>query len=177
MPSGCWTWKYGFVFHLSEQQVHLGAAIVHRWPLLIDMAIIVIFGILNIGAWLTLPSNADLGEATEAATRLREATVGVLAATGFLLPLTVVAVQLGGGGTSPTVPHGALVDFFVATVWLAASLLCGLIVLALNALKGFHESILKKKYIGIIFDFQLIFLFVAVLRLVWGFAGLVSAQL
>jgi hypothetical protein len=150
------------MLRLCEQHVHLGAAVVHRWPLLIDIAIVVVIGFFNIGAWVNLPTNTNFGEPTEAATRLREATVGVLAATGFLLPLTVVAVQLRGAGTSPPVPRGALVDFFVATVWLAASLLCGLLVLGLNALKGFKE---------------LIFMFVAVLRLAWGFAGLVSAQL
>jgi uncharacterized membrane protein len=143
----------------------------------VDIAVLFLLGVGNIASWISIdPKKYSIGEPPEAADRLRTAASGALAAVGFLLPLTVLAVQTRAAGSTP-VPHQALADFYLAECWLAASLALGAFVLAITTMRGYSESILEDKYVAITFGFQLIFLLLGVIRFVFAVTSLTSSLL
>ncbi len=70
-----------------------------------------------------------------------------------------------------------LLDFFVACIWFLISLSLGLYVLYFGVYKGYTENLLTYRHIGMIIGFQLFFLLVGVLRLVWALGTLIAGLL
>jgi len=156
----------------------LWPALRSRRALLVDLALILFLGFMQIGAWVDLDIKKETRDGQEVAQRLRDTTTAGLTVVGILVPLTVIAVQIRAstseGSDSSAVATPVLVDLLVANFWLLLSLLAGLYVLYFSAYKGYHESLFMHKEVGVLVGFQLFLLFIGVLRLVLGLAAMVS---
>lgn len=158
------------------QATSLIAQIADRWQLLIDVAIIVVLGAVHVLAWGA--PTGDSSRYKEAAQNgMRAAATGGMTVAGILIPLSILTIGLSTQTNGLKLPGSVLVDFFVSNVWLLCSLVLGLYVLFVAAVKGYKDNILKKQSVGWAFGLQLIFLGVGVLRLVWGMSALVSAAI
>lgn len=133
-------------------------------------------------SWVTLdPATIEAGYSRlETAARLRDTASAGLTVVGILIPLTVIAVQLkatSDGGDKGAVSRPTLIDLLVASAWLLASLVCGLYVLYRSAFTGYKENLFVHRDVGILSGFQLFFLLVGVIRLVWGLVTIVAQLL
>lgn len=155
------------------QAASLLSEIGERWQLLIDLALVVVFGGIHVAAW-TSPRNPS-GYKEAAQNGMRAAATGGLTVAGILIPLSILTIGLSTQQGGVELPTSVLVDFFVSNVWLLCSLLFGLYVLFVAGVKGYTTNILEDKTVGWAFGLQLIFLGVGVLRLVWGMSALVNA--
>ena len=71
----------------------------------------------------------------------------------------------------------SIVYLFAAAFWLFLSLVCGLYVLFVAATRGYAASPLRRRDIGILFGFQLIFLAAGVFRVLCGFYSIANSFL
>jgi hypothetical protein len=153
-----------------------------RRALTVDLFILFFLGSIHIASWLTLePATIEASYSRmETAARLRDTASAGLTVVGILIPLTVIAVQLkatSDGGDNGAVSKPTLIDLLVASAWLLASLVCGLYVLYRSAFTGYKENLFTHSDVGIFSGFQLFFLLVGVIRLVWGLATIVAQLL
>jgi hypothetical protein len=114
------------------------------------------------------PGASDAGRAAASAS---------LTATGILLPLTVIAVQLTG--QKVTLTDSTLSGFFIASVCFLVSLCMGLYVFVVSSYKaaGKTPNFFKHRSLGILLGFQLIWLLAGSMQLVFAFYGLVSTAM
>lgn len=158
------------------------SALGQRRVLVVDLLLLFVLGFVHIASWISIDT-ADVERRysrLETAARLRDTASAGLTVVGILIPLTVIAVQLkatSDGGDTDAVSKPTLIDLLVASIWLLASLVCGLYVLYLSAFSGYNENLFTHRDIGILSGFQLFFLLVGVLRLVSGMAVIVSQLL
>ena len=151
----------------------LGSSIVDRWQLLIDLGLLIVFCSIHVLAWTSPSATAAESYKEQAQTGIRAAATGGITVAGILIPLSILTITIVAGGKR-TLPATVLADFFVANVWLLVSLLFGLYVLYVTGLQGYTTNILTKRDVGFAYGFQLLFLAVGVVRLVWGMSGLVE---
>ena len=159
----------------------------HRRALLVDLAILLFLGVIHIAAWVELDlSRHRSNDPFETANRVRDTTAVGLTVVGILLPLTALGIQtlanrLGTALQEKEILTRAsifvLLDFFVACIWFLISLSLGLYVLYFGVYKGYTENLLTYRHIGMIIGFQLFFLLVGVLRLVWALGTLIAGLL
>jgi hypothetical protein len=159
-------------FASDWQAANLLSAIGDRWQLLIDIALVIVFGGIDVAAWAS-PTNAS-GYKEAAQNGMRAAASGGLTVAGILIPLSILTIGLSTQQGSVELPSSVLVDFFVSNVWLLCSLLLGLYVLFVAGVKGYATNILEYRTVGWAFGLQFIFLGVGVVRLVWGMSALVN---
>jgi hypothetical protein len=157
----------------------LWSTLFQRRVLLVDLMLLLILGFFHVVAWATLDVHRyEAYDRIETVGRVQATSTAGLTVVGILVPLTVIAIQLQSAakrGSTDRYTMRALVDLFVASTWLLASLMASLYVLYFSAFKGYTENILAYRHIGILLGFQLFFLFVGVFRLVWGLSAIVSS--
>lgn len=140
-----------------------------------DLAILGVLLLLQICTYWTRPGISP--DKVAAADALRSAAAGGLTVVGILLPLSILAIQIKAGGSSPELSANTLADFFMASLWLVCSLACGLHVLFTAAIRGPREDVVRNRDVGILFGAQLFFLFVSCVRLLWAISSVISAML
>jgi len=159
----------------------------HRRALLVDLAILLFLGVIHIAAWVELDlSRHRSNDPFETANRVRDTTAVGLTVVGILLPLTALGIQTLANRLRTALQEKeiltrasifVLLDFFVACIWFVISLSLGLYVLYFGVYKGYTENLLTYRHIGMIIGFQLFFLLVGVLRLVWALGTLIAGLL
>jgi hypothetical protein len=155
--------------------VSLVSEILNRPDLGIDVAIVVICGIIHTLAWKDIDLSTASGDAKEAGTAIRGAAAAGITVVGILVPLSILAIQLRSNPQARPLANDVLVSLFVADVWLLLSLACGVYVLWIAAMRAYESrNVLGDKSVGVVIGFQLVFLFVGIFRQVWGMGGLVS---
>jgi hypothetical protein len=147
-------------------------AIGDRWPLLIDLGLVLVLGGIHVLAWSPPSNGSSYKEAAQ--NGLRSAATGGLTVAGILIPLSILTIGLSTQQQSKKLPPAVLVDFFASNVWLLCSLMLGLYTLFVSGVRGYVNNILDNHTVGWAFGLQLIFLGVGVFRLVWGMAALVN---
>jgi hypothetical protein len=146
------------------------------WQWITDGVIIFVFSIIHLLTWISL-NTKNLPNEQGASDAGRAAVSASLTATGILLPLTVIAVQLTG--QKVTLTASTLSGFFIASVCFLVSLCLGLYVFVVSSYKaaGSTPNFFKHKSLGILLGFQLIWLLAGSLQLVFAFYGLVSTAM
>jgi hypothetical protein len=146
------------------------------WQWITDALVIVVLCGIHLGVWITLDL-ANVNDNAGASEAGRGAAAASLTATGILLPLTVIAVQLTG--QKVTLTDSTLSGFFVASVFYLVSLCFGLYVFVVSSFKaaGSQPLFFKHKDLGVLLGFQLIWLLAGSLQLVFAFYGLVSTAM
>jgi hypothetical protein len=126
--------------------------------------------------WIFL-NTGNLTNKPNANDAARNAVTASLTATGILLPLTVIAVQLTG--QKVTLSNNTLSGFFIASVCFFVSLSFGLYVFVVSSYKaaGSKPNFFEHKSLGVLLGFQLIWLLVGSMQLVFSFYGLVASAL
>lgn len=153
----------------------LWTAVFQRQALLIDIGLISVLGGFHVVAWVTLPtSRFDPDPQRRSHASLHSATNAGMTVAGILIPLALLAVTLGTGGSAAFLSPGAAVDLLAAGGWLFISLFCALLITSLMAFEASDRSIYARKDIGILAGLQLIFLLVGMFRVVWGLASVVT---
>jgi hypothetical protein len=149
-----------------------------RKSLWFDVGGLALLCAIHSAAWLSLDL-ADISRrygAQETASRLRETASGGLTVVSFLLPLTVLSVQLKGAAhEDDAAATSALVDLWIACIWLLASVFFALYVIYFSAFTGYTETIFTHRDIGMAFGFQLFFMFFGLIRVVMGVTSMVTA--
>jgi hypothetical protein len=145
-----------------------------RWVIM-DVAVLGVLWLVQLLAWIS-PRTLDETKAPKesSATRVSTGSGACITGVGILLPLSLVAVQLVAGSDKPSAP--VMEDVFVAAIWFALSLVCGLFVQFFTALEV-EKNPLNLRRVGVPFGWQLISLAVGVGRLLAGIAALVSRSL
>lgn len=157
----------------------LWSTLFQRRALLVDLILLLTLGFFHVVTWVTLDVRQyETYDRIETAGRIQATSTAGLTVVGILVPLTVIAIQLQSTAKRDNgnrYAMRALVDLFVASAWLLASLVASLYVLYFAAFNGYAENLLAYRHIGILLGFQLFFLFIGVFRLVWGLAAIVSS--
>lgn len=125
----------------------------------IDLVGVGALALIHLMAWHEASSEGtEVGENAEhragAAASFRSTSTGGITAVGILLPLSLVPIQLAQTRPSGP-PAGAVFDIFVADLWLGASLLLGLWVLWLVAMRAHATNVLSSRSIGVAYGWQL----------------------
>ena len=147
----------------------------HRRALLFDIAVLSILGFIHVATWIDVDVTSTTHDVEQTATRIRETASGGIGVAGFLIPLTIIAVQIRASTPSTcshSIASSVLIDLLVANFWLVGSLTLGLYLQYFSAYRGYEEDILDYRHVGILFGFQLFLLMIGVVRLVAGLAGL-----
>jgi hypothetical protein len=146
------------------------------WQWVIDALIIFLLSAIHVLTWMSIDTN-QLPDQPGASDAGRSAVSASLTATGILLPLTVIAVQLSSKAIAQT--DATLSGFFIASVCFLVSLCFGLYVFVVSSYKaaGTTPNFFKHKSLGILLGFQLIWLLVGSLQLVFAFYGLVTTAM
>jgi hypothetical protein len=130
----------------------VAARVVRRRSLLIDLAIISLFGCLHTAAWIEVDTAAEVRDIAQSAQRIRETATGGISVVGILIPLTIIAIQIRGSTPLDDrrghLIRPALADLLVANFWLLASLILGLYVLYFSVFNGYRENLLTHKHVG-----------------------------
>jgi len=138
--------------------------------------IIVVLSVVHLLTWISIDTGS-LPDEQGASDAGRAAVSASLTATGILLPLTVIAVQLTGQKVNLT--NDTLSGFFTASVCFLVSLSLGLYVFVASSYKaaGSKPNFFKHKSLGTLLGFQLIWLLTGSLQLIFAFYGLVSTAM
>lgn len=138
----------------------------------IDVTALVLLSTIHVMAWWGVGRFQPTKEARQvAADSFRSSAGAGLTAVGILIPITLLTIQLGRSSGS-TLPAGALLDVFIADLWFTISLLLGLFVVWVTAVKVATQNVLNRKDVGIAYGLQLMFLFVGAVRLLIAVAAM-----
>lgn len=155
----------------------LWRAVFGRPALLFDLVLLGLLSALHIATWMSLDPT-PLRSSPSAGEGIRSAASGGITVVGILVPVTLLALQLGADRNGPGfMTRSAVIDLFVATAWLLLSLVAGLYVLFVAAYKGFASNVFARRDVGILFGLQLLFLLTGVARITWGVASIATRLL
>ena len=145
----------------------------HPASLITDLVILAVLGFVHVIAWVSTDTSGVDPE-NKGGDAVRSAAAAGLTVVGILLPVTLLIVQLADSKSQPTIPQRAVEELFVASCWLLGSLIFGLYTLFVSVTRGLAESPLRRRDIGITFGFQLIFMLIGIVQIVWGFSTVAS---
>lgn len=132
----------------------------------IDCLAALILGAIHVWSYLSnrgkYPDN--LADRSAAATSLSSTITGGITAVGILIPVTLIAAQIGHPSQT------GLEDIFFADVWFTFSLVFGLYGLFTVGVRGSTENILNRRDVGIVYGLELMTLLIGIVRLLIGIA-------
>ena len=138
----------------------------------IGVAILIVVGGFHIITWVFDKNIKTHDSDNKAGDGLRTAVAAGLTVVSILLPSSLFITRFGG--SNKPLPPVASTDLFVTALWLLISLVFGLYTIFVAVTRGYEESPLRRKDIGICFGLQLIFLLVGVFTFVWSMYEIAS---
>lgn len=145
-----------------------------------DVILYVVFFIIQIVSWIEIrpklspPGKTpaenlqDLPNRQFGATLMTGASTAGITAVSILIPASVLILQLGLNSSSKPLPQEALNDVFRAVIWFTLSLLLGLYIIFVAAMRGQRFNVARDFRIGIFYGPQLFAIVMGVVRLVFG---------
>jgi hypothetical protein len=143
----------------------------------VDLLVFALPSFVHLISWLATPRSFpdDVESRRNGAESFRSTAIGGITAVGILIPVTLLAIQLGTSNTS-SIPASSMLDVFLADLWFTLSLFFGLYVLWVVAVKSGSKNAYNLPDVGISYGLQLTALLTGVVRLVIGIAGVVNGR-
>jgi hypothetical protein len=140
-----------------------------------DLLLFGIPAVVHVLAWRRVGElSNDAAPSQSAASSIGTAASAALAAVGFLLPLSLVAVQVVTDHSHGVRSQHVALDVFVADLWFGLALLFGLFVLFVAGYESGSRNVMNVKSVVLPLGWQFFALITGVVRLIVAIAGIVG---